>query len=172
MYVVQHEALYGRQSQTTVFPSPRHSRTRRVCHHRASGGPFSYPNGATVNAQGCFTPCSEDRVRGSGSRCWPLELGLGTREFTLRLCKARTPLILLDTNALLWLQGRHKRSRPLSRWAGRLYISPASLPDVSLARIYAFSSLPTTLLRPLRTLHSSKAPLVPSRSIRSLSPLD
>jgi PIN domain nuclease of toxin-antitoxin system len=39
-------------------------------------------------------------------------------------------LILLDTNALLWLQGRHKRSRPLSRWAGRLYISPASLLEI------------------------------------------
>ncbi len=44
--------------------------------------------------------------------------------------RARTPLILLDTNALLWLQGRHKRSRPLSRWAGRLYISPASLLEI------------------------------------------
>jgi len=39
-------------------------------------------------------------------------------------------LILLDTNALLWLQGRHKRSRPLSRWTGRLYISPANLLEI------------------------------------------
>jgi PIN domain nuclease of toxin-antitoxin system len=39
-------------------------------------------------------------------------------------------LILLDTNALLWLQGSHKRSLPLSRWAGRLYISPANLLEI------------------------------------------
>ncbi len=39
-------------------------------------------------------------------------------------------MILLDTNALLWLQGRHKRSRPLARWAGRLYISPANLLEI------------------------------------------
>ena len=39
-------------------------------------------------------------------------------------------MILLDTNALLWLQGRHKRSRPLSRWVGRLYISPANLLEI------------------------------------------
>lgn len=39
-------------------------------------------------------------------------------------------MILLDTNALLWLQGRHKRSRPLSRWTGRLYISPANLLEI------------------------------------------
>ena len=39
-------------------------------------------------------------------------------------------MILLDTNALLWLQGRHKRSRPLSRWIGHLYISPANLLEI------------------------------------------
>lgn len=39
-------------------------------------------------------------------------------------------MILLDTNALLWLQARHKRSRPLSRWSGHLYISPANLLEV------------------------------------------
>jgi PIN domain nuclease of toxin-antitoxin system len=39
-------------------------------------------------------------------------------------------LILLDTNALLWLQGNNKRSRPLSHWAGHLYISPISLLEI------------------------------------------
>jgi PIN domain nuclease of toxin-antitoxin system len=39
-------------------------------------------------------------------------------------------LILLDTNALLWLQAGHRRSRPLSRWLGNLYISPANLLDI------------------------------------------
>ena len=36
-------------------------------------------------------------------------------------------MILLDTHALLWLDRSHRRTRPLSRWAGRLYLSPASL---------------------------------------------
>ena len=39
-------------------------------------------------------------------------------------------LILLDTNALLWLHRGHRRSRPLLRAAGRLYVSPASLLEV------------------------------------------
>lgn len=39
-------------------------------------------------------------------------------------------LILLDTNALLWLHRGHRRSRPLGRLAGRLYVSPASLLEV------------------------------------------
>ena len=36
-------------------------------------------------------------------------------------------MILLDTNALLWLDSGHRRSRPLARWSGRLHISPINL---------------------------------------------
>lgn len=36
-------------------------------------------------------------------------------------------MILLDTNALLWLDARSRRTRPLDRFAGRLYVSPASV---------------------------------------------
>src|SRR5262245_61976996 len=39
-------------------------------------------------------------------------------------------MILLDTNAILWLQAGHRRSQPLNSWAGRLYISPASLLEI------------------------------------------
>lgn len=39
-------------------------------------------------------------------------------------------MILLDTNALIWLQARHRRSRPLSRFTGHLYISPANLLEI------------------------------------------
>jgi PIN domain nuclease of toxin-antitoxin system len=41
-------------------------------------------------------------------------------------------LILLDTNALLWLHQGHPRCRPLKRYAGRLYISPVSLLELQL----------------------------------------
>jgi PIN domain nuclease of toxin-antitoxin system len=41
-------------------------------------------------------------------------------------------VILLDTHALLWLDRSHRRSRPLARWAGRLYVSPASLLELQL----------------------------------------
>jgi len=40
------------------------------------------------------------------------------------------PMILLDTNALIWLQGNHPRSRPLTASAGRLYVSPASFLEI------------------------------------------
>ena len=35
-------------------------------------------------------------------------------------------MILLDTNALIWLQQGHRRARPLAR-VPRVYVSPASL---------------------------------------------
>lgn len=54
-------------------------------------------------------------------------MGLGLRRRALHPSSAGPTLILLDTNALLWLQSRHPRSRPLSRWADSLSISPASL---------------------------------------------
>jgi PIN domain nuclease of toxin-antitoxin system len=39
-------------------------------------------------------------------------------------------VILLDTNAVIWLQQRHRRGRPLERYRGRLYLSPASLLEI------------------------------------------
>ena len=45
---------------------------------------------------------------------------------------AEAPVILLDTNALLWLHRGHPRSRPLNRSAGRLYVSPATVLELQL----------------------------------------
>ena len=45
---------------------------------------------------------------------------------------AETPLILLDTNAVLWLHCGHPRSRPLLRCAGRLYVSPVTVLELQL----------------------------------------
>ncbi len=39
-------------------------------------------------------------------------------------------MILLDTNALLWLEAGHHRARPLAKQSTRLYVSPASLLEV------------------------------------------
>jgi PIN domain nuclease of toxin-antitoxin system len=40
-------------------------------------------------------------------------------------------VILLDTNALLWLEAGHPRARPLTKLkSARLYVSPASLLEV------------------------------------------
>src|SRR5262245_58818719 len=36
-------------------------------------------------------------------------------------------MILLDTNALIWLEQGHTRSKPLTARRGRLFISPASI---------------------------------------------
>jgi PIN domain nuclease of toxin-antitoxin system len=41
-------------------------------------------------------------------------------------------MILLDTNALLWLAHRDRRSRPLERHVGQLYMSPASLLEIQV----------------------------------------
>lgn len=39
-------------------------------------------------------------------------------------------MILLDTNAMLWLHQGHRRGRPLERRPGQLYVSPASLLEI------------------------------------------
>jgi PIN domain nuclease of toxin-antitoxin system len=39
-------------------------------------------------------------------------------------------VILLDTNALIWLQRNHARVAPLARRVTRLYVSPASLLEI------------------------------------------
>jgi PIN domain nuclease of toxin-antitoxin system len=39
-------------------------------------------------------------------------------------------MILLDTNALLWLEAGHKRARPLRKAGYSLYVSPASVLEV------------------------------------------
>ena len=60
-----------------------------------------------------------------------MDLGLGP--WRTGLCsEAPAEVILLDTNALLWLDSGHKRSRPLAQWLGSLYVSPASLLEVQL----------------------------------------
>ena len=41
-------------------------------------------------------------------------------------------MILLDTNALIWLEGGHGRMRRLARRVRRLYISPANLLEIQL----------------------------------------
>ena len=41
-------------------------------------------------------------------------------------------VILLDTNALLWLQHNHRRGKPLLAAGGPLYISPASLLEIQV----------------------------------------
>ena len=50
----------------------------------------------------------------------------------LACAAASTALILLDTSAVLWLERDHARARPLARWRGRLYLSPASLLELQL----------------------------------------
>ena len=41
-------------------------------------------------------------------------------------------MILLDTNALIWLEQGHKRARPLSGERKQLYVSPASLLELQI----------------------------------------
>ena len=41
-------------------------------------------------------------------------------------------MTLLDTNALIWLDRGHRRSKPLTARSTALYISPASLIEMQL----------------------------------------
>ncbi len=41
-----------------------------------------------------------------------------------------TTVILLDTNAVIWLDVAHPRSRPLTRATAALYVSPATLLEI------------------------------------------
>lgn len=51
-------------------------------------------------------------------------------------------VILLDTNALIWITTGHARARPLAKQRARLYVSPASLLEVQIARESGRLSLP------------------------------
>ena len=52
-----------------------------------------------------------------------LELDAGRAEVPGQI----SDMILLDTNALIWIDAGHPRSRPLLRRRDRLYVSPASV---------------------------------------------
>lgn len=60
-----------------------------------------------------------------------MDVGVGRRGPPLH-GTAEAALILLDTNALLWLHRGHPRSHPLTRSAGPLYASPATLLELQL----------------------------------------
>ena len=55
-----------------------------------------------------------------------MAVGLECRRRSLQRA-APTVVILLDTNALIWLEQGHARARVLSRGDRRLYLSPATL---------------------------------------------
>jgi PIN domain nuclease of toxin-antitoxin system len=60
-----------------------------------------------------------------------MDLDDNEERLALHAARPQAAVILLDTNALLWLEQGHARSRPLN--AGRrLYISPASLLEVQV----------------------------------------
>ena len=58
-----------------------------------------------------------------------MELGVGSSR-RAALGARSTALILLDTNAVIWLHSGHRRARPLVRTRGRLYVSPVSLLEI------------------------------------------
>jgi len=68
------------------------------------------------------------RDPGSGGCEWGLDLALREGWFVLQA--AGQGVILLDTNALLWVYTGHARGRTLARASG-LYISPVSLLELA-----------------------------------------
>ena len=60
-----------------------------------------------------------------------MDLGVVARSHDIQEPDQET-VILLDTNALLWLQAHHRRATPLLRARGSLYVSPASLLEIEI----------------------------------------
>lgn len=58
-------------------------------------------------------------------------------------------MILLDTNALIWLNQSHKRARPLQRERRRLYISPASVLELQFLHESGRIRLPQGSVQPI-----------------------
>jgi PIN domain nuclease of toxin-antitoxin system len=60
-----------------------------------------------------------------------MDLGLGIEGSALPAAPAAI-VILLDTNALIWLERNHPRARPLRSSSKQLYISPANLLELQI----------------------------------------
>ena len=58
-------------------------------------------------------------------------MGLGAGRSGVRR-SAKEAVILLDTNALLWLERGHRRARPLEKAGRALYVSPISMLELQL----------------------------------------
>lgn len=62
-----------------------------------------------------------------------MDLGLATRQSYVPRHPA-AQVILLDTNALLWLDAGHRRARPLQTTRAPLFISPVTLLELQMLR--------------------------------------
>ena len=60
-----------------------------------------------------------------------MDLGLDTEGSALQAAPAAI-VILLDTNALIWLERNHPRTRPLRSSGKQLYMSPANLLELQI----------------------------------------
>lgn len=58
-------------------------------------------------------------------------------------------MILLDTNALIWLDRGHRRARPLLRERHRLYISPATILELQFLHEIGRIRLPAGSVQPI-----------------------
>ena len=58
-------------------------------------------------------------------------------------------MILLDTNALIWLDGGHRRARPLLRERRRLYVSPAAILELQFLHECGRIRLPGGSVQPI-----------------------
>ncbi len=61
-----------------------------------------------------------------------MDLGLDAERTPLQRAHAAAVVILLDTNALIWVEQAHPRARELASGDKQLYISPASLLELQI----------------------------------------
>src|SRR5262245_13209130 len=130
MYNVRREGVLGSGSPRALWRFARSGRTGPAGHHRA-------PRRAIHVAKRVHNAASFGeavfRVAGSGCRQWPMDLDALENRGQVPSSRRTTkdPVILLDTNAVIWITRNHRRTRTLAR-TPRLYVSPATLLEVQM----------------------------------------
>ncbi len=123
-----YEALHEQPGAAAFCGSARRRGARRHGRHR----PARRAVRPACGAGGPPSACPSVPLRVYRSRSSRGAVDLGVVEDRLAFPRSSTQVILLDTNALLWIHAKHRRAAPLFRTAQRLYLSPASLLELQL----------------------------------------
>ena len=125
-----HEEIQRLPRAATAGRSAGRGRSGPAGHHRAERRYLSPVGGAPTPA--CLESVTLDRDPRFGSRGRELDVGVDVRRSDVQASPAA--VILLDTNALFWVDQHHPRARGLLRAGTVLYVSPASLLELQLLR--------------------------------------
>src|SRR5262245_39563193 len=127
-----HEAVHCCASASAALERPRCRGSGRAGSDRAPRCTLRHPQ--REKDRPWPSPPARRGMDGCRRHERPVDVGMDVEGPALLATEVAPAVILLDTNAVLWLDRNHPRARPLARWAGRLYVSPASLLEIQLLR--------------------------------------